>query len=340
MNDERIDRNALVTGATGFVGGHLVRRLLQDGWSVRLLVRSPSALPIEIYQQCEIVKGDLSDMNALMAAVSGVAVVYHCAANVNTWDHWDAYYEANIVGVQNLLNAIAECNSTLSRLVHVSTVDVYGFPELPCNEMSVTSGSRFGYGRSKLIGEQLVGQWAQQHRVPVTIVRPCNVIGPGSQFIQRLGKELQSGVMLKVNQGRAHAGLLYIDNLIDSMVWAAGADKAVGQTYNVRDSGDVTWSEFLCKFRGAINGKGIVINLPFGVAMLVARFVEWGHRSARLRGEPFLHRLLICIFGRTCGHDASKIRFDSGLKSTVGFDEALRRCTQSFLSYSAKKIDG
>ena len=76
MNDERIDRNALVTGATGFVGGHLVRRLLQDGWSVRLLVRSPSALPIEIYQQCEIVKGDLSDMNALMAAVSGVAVVY------------------------------------------------------------------------------------------------------------------------------------------------------------------------------------------------------------------------------------------------------------------------
>ena len=336
MADVLINRNALVTGGTGFVGGHLVRRLLQDGWSVRLLVRSPSALPVEIYQQCEVVQGDLSDRSALVEAVSGVAVVYHCAANVNTWDHWDAYSEANIVGVQNLLDAIAECNCTLSRLVHVSTVDVYGFPKLPCNEMSATSGGDFGYGRSKLIGEQLVRQWAQLHRVPVTIVRPCNVIGPGSQFVQRLGKELQSGVMLKVNQGRAHAGLVFIDNLIDYMVWAADADTAVGQTYNVRDTGDVTWSEFLLKFRGAINGKGTVINLPYGVAMLVALCVEWGHRSARLRGEPVLHRLLVCIFGRTCGHDASRIRFDSGLKSNVGFDEALRRCVQSFLSQSAK----
>jgi nucleoside-diphosphate-sugar epimerase len=336
MTDGLIDRNALVTGATGFIGGHLVRRLLQDGWSVRLLVRSPSALPIEIYQQCEVVEGDLSDMNALVAAVSGVAVVYHCAANVNTWDNWYAYSEANIVGVQNLLNAIAECNSTLSRLVHVSTVDVYGFPELPCNEMSVTSGGAFGYGRSKLIGEQLVGQWAQQHRVPVTIVRPCNVIGPGSQFIQRLGIELQSGVMLEVNGGRANAGLVYIDNLIDCMVWVACADKAIGKTYNVRDTCDVTWSEFLLKFRGAINGKGIVINLPYGVATLLALCVEWFHRSARLRGEPFLHRLLVCIFGRTCGHDASRIRLDSGLKSSIGFDEALRRCVQSFHSQSAK----
>ncbi|WP_413889520.1 NAD-dependent epimerase/dehydratase family protein [Candidatus Aalborgicola defluviihabitans] len=78
----------------------------------------------------------------------------------------------------------------LFRLVHVSTVDVYGFHESPCNELSDASGGEFGYGRSKLIGEDLVRQWGKEHSMPFTIVRPCNVIGPGSQFIQRIGQSL------------------------------------------------------------------------------------------------------------------------------------------------------
>ena len=337
MTNGASDRHALVTGATGFVGGHLVRRLLRDGWTVRLLVRSPSALPEEIYQQCEVVHGDLACMDALVAAVSGVAVIFHCAANVNTWDRWDAYCEANIAGVRNLLYAIVQSNPRLFRLVHVSTVDVYGFHESPCNELSDASGGEFGYGRSKLIGEDLVRQWGKEHSMPFTIVRPCNVIGPGSQFIQRIGQSLQSGVMLKINHGSANAGLLYVDNLIDYMIWAASANNALGQCYNVRDLGDTTWAEFLLAFRRAINGRGVVINLPFDMAMLVARCVEWGCRMARFRGEPFLHPLFVCIYGRTCGHDASKIRVDSGFSSAVGFDAALRRSAQWFIERPAEE---
>ena len=119
MRIEAPSADVLVTGGTGFVGGHLVRRLLATGRRVRLLVRAPNALSGELSRQCEVIRGDLSDGNLLLAAVSGVQTVFHCAANVRTWDSWDAYHAANVDGVEKLLQAIASINPGLSRLVHV-----------------------------------------------------------------------------------------------------------------------------------------------------------------------------------------------------------------------------
>ena len=149
LDSPKRHRSALVTGATGFVGNRLAERLLQAGWSVRLLVRDSNKLTPALRAGCELITGDLLDIDAVSRAVRGVDVIFHCAANVSTWDTHDAYYAANVVGVQNLLNAIASENKTLPptfRLVHVSTMDVYGFPELPCTELSAATGGGFGYG--------------------------------------------------------------------------------------------------------------------------------------------------------------------------------------------------
>ena len=319
---------ALVTGGSGFLGGHLLARLLADGWHVRLLVRTPTELADEVAQRCEVVEGDLANVAALAKAVSGVQVVFHCAANVNTWDRWDAYHEANVAGVQNLLQAISMHNPGLKRLVHASTVDVYGFPVHACSEDSRTTGAGFGYGESKLLGENLVAQFCRAKNIPYTIVRPTNVIGPGSQFIERMGGELKSGLMLKVDGGRANAGLVYVDNLVNYMVWAAGAEKALGQCYNVRDPYDVTWAQFIVALQSAIHGKGWVINLPYGMAMRVSRWIQAVYGLVLPSREPVLHPLLVNLFGRTCGHDASKLRAHSGLTAGVGFEEAVARSAQ------------
>ncbi|MDP2371739.1 NAD-dependent epimerase/dehydratase family protein [Rhodoferax sp.] len=336
MTVEAAETDVLVTGGSGFLGGHLVRRLLVDGYRVRLLVRTPSALAEEWAHQCQIIQGSLADSDSLAKAVAGVSFVFHCAGNVKTWDKWEAYYEANVSGVQNLLQAISAFNPALSRLIHVSTADVYGFPEHPCDELTPTPSTVFGYAESKRLGEELVTRFCREKHIPFTIARPTNIIGPGSQFIERMGEALQSGVMLTVDGGRVNAGIVYVKNLVDYLVWAAQDDAACGECYNMRDAYDVTWAEFIAAFRTAIEGRGLVLNLTYRAAMRVAHWTQTTYRLLPMSAEPFLHPLLVNIFGRTCGHDASKLRAHSGLPVGVGFDEALRQSVSWFLQRNAR----
>lgn len=327
----------LVTGASGFIGGRLAERLVETGHAVRVLVRDAGRLSRSLAGRCDVVVGDLGDPAALERAVRGAGVVYHCAANVGTWDTWDSYYKVNVLGVRNLLDAIADGRPQLPRLVHLSTVDVYGFPAQPCSEEAATGGGGFGYGESKLRGESLVREFCDGAGIPYTIIRPANVIGPGSQFIARIGDELKSGLMLKVDGGRSNAGLVYIDNLVDLIIWAAHADVAVGRCYNVRDPYDVSWAQFIERFRTAINGKGIVVSMPFPIADAIARGIEVFYHACLPSREPLLHRLLVRIFGRTCGHSAEMIRADSGHVCKVGFDEAMERSVRWFLDERPSK---
>lgn len=334
---ERLYLRALVTGATGFVGGHLVRRLLAEGWTVRVLIRRSGGLCRDIAVACEVVVGDLADESALAQAVAGVDVVFHCAANVATWSVREAYDHVNVDGVLNLLSAIEFANPDLRRLVHLSTVDVYGFPELPADEGSPLDGAGFGYGESKLQGEVALRRRCTEMGLAFSVIRPANIIGPGSQFVLQIGKALQSGVMLKIDHGEVNAGFLYIENLIDVLIWSAQSERAVGQIYNVRDACDITWQEFLSTFRKAIHGKGIVINLSFPMAMRLADWTEKIYSAFLPEKEPVLHRLLVNIFGRTCGHSAEKIRAHARLSGQVCFAEAMQHSAAWFLENVSRR---
>lgn len=320
---------ALVTGATGFVGKNLVKHLLKMGWKVTILVRDARRLPPALLDGCKVVVGDLKNRQDIADALFDVDVVFHCAANVSTWDAKDAYYSANVSGVENLLHAIADLDRCV-RLLHMSTMDVYGFPVQPCTEDAVVLAAGFGYGDSKLHGEKMVREFCTANGIPFTIFRPGNIIGPESQFIERIGEELSSGVMLKISGGKENAGLIYIDNLISLMIWAVHEKSALGQCYNVRDPYDICWSEFISRFRSGIHGKGVVFNLPFNLAEGIAKLFEVLHKNFFPNQEPLLHRLIVRIFGRTCGHDARKIYLHSKLLPAIDFDEAMRRSIEWF----------
>jgi nucleoside-diphosphate-sugar epimerase len=323
-----VNNIALVTGATGFIGGRIAQRLLDDGYAVRVLVRDPNKLPPRLRTQCEVVVGDMLDTASVAEAIQQAALIFHCAANVKTWDTYESYYATNVQGVKNLMQAIAQVNPHLSRLVHVSTVDVYGFPDLPCDEARVATGGEFSYGKTKLIGENWVRSKGDELGISYTIIRPCNVIGPGSQFIARIGAELKSGLMVTIAGGHTHAGLVDIDHLVDDVVWAAKAPCAHRECYNVRDDIEVDWAEFLRVFRQGTAGKGLVLNLPFVLADKLAWGFETMHHALLPRHEPLLHRLLVRFFGKTCGHSIAKIRAHRGdafYANRDGFDETMRR---------------
>lgn len=315
--------SALVTGATGFIGGHLARHLLRSGWRTRVLVREPARLPADVRAIAEIAMGHLGDADSLRAAVKDVAVVFHCAANVRTWDSWQAYRDVNVSGVGNLIAAVAAANPRLARLVHFSSVDVYGFPEQPCDEECPSPALPFAYCDTKREGEALVHSQCRREGLPYTVLRPANVIGPGSQFVARIGAALHSGVMLTIDGGRANAGLLQVDNLSDWALWAARTPLTVGRIYNVRDAYDVTWAEFVRELRRGIGGRGYLLDLPFALADAVGAGLETLHRVVLPTREPLLHRLLVRYFGRTCGHSAARLHAESSFVGRIGFEEAM-----------------
>ncbi len=313
----------LVTGATGFVGMRLAEMLLERGMAVRVLVRDPARLNARLQEACEIVTGDLLRADTLPPAIREVSHVYHCAANVNTWDRASAYEAANVVGVEHLVSAIAAHNPGLKRLVHVSTVDVYGFPERPCDEDCPATGGEFGYGSSKARGEKLLRERADAAGIAWTVIRPANVVGPRGQFAERLGRELRRGLMVTIDHGRCNAGLIHVDNLARYLIWAGESPAAEGEIFNARDDYDASWADFIGALRRAIDGHGLLIDLPFWLAEGLGRGLALLWRVLRLPGEPLLHPLIVRILGRTCGHSAEKIRQHSGLGSRIGFNETV-----------------
>ena len=315
---------SLVTGATGFIGGHLAERLLAMGQPLRLLVRDPSRLSPLLRNGAEIIQGNLEDADSLLPAVQGARRIFHCAANVRTWDLPQNYHAVNVAGLGHLLGAIEQTGQRPHRFVHLSSVDVYGFPKTPCNEDCPTNGSDFAYGQSKLQGELLLREQAARMHLPYSVLRPTNVMGARSPFIQRIGDELRRGLMLTIHGGVEDCGFLAVDNLVDGMLWAAQAEAALGQCYNVADPEAISWRRFLDDFRAGIQGKGVILDLPYGLANAVAAVIEAPYRWLGSTREPLLHRILVRIFGRTCGHRADRIAAVGCPVGRVSYAQAMR----------------
>ncbi len=322
----------LVTGASGFIGRHLALRLLRQGRPLRLLVRDAQRLDPELRGGAEVLHGDLRDPASLAPAVRDCAALFHCAGNVATWDRWPAYREANVDGVANLLRAVATAGGAApARIVHLSTVDVYGYPRRPADERAPCDGGAFGYGRSKAQGEALLRERASAMGLSWCVLRPTNVMGPHSPFIERIGAELQRGLMLLVDGGRADCGFLYVDNLVDCMLWAETSPEAHQAVFNVRDPASVSWRRFVHDLRSGIDGQGHVLVLPQVLAEAGAQLLQGAHRLLRLRGEPLLHPLLVRMFGRTCGHDIARLRQAGAPLGAVPYEQAMQRSREWFL---------
>lgn len=329
-------QSVLVTGATGFVGGHLVQRLLQQGGQLKLLVRDPAKLPAQWRSRVEVCVGDLTDAASLGDAVHGARWIFHCAANVQTWGRAQDYEAVNVRGVRNILDAIARQTDKPQRFVHVSTVDVYGFPTAPCDERCALRPPGFGYGDSKLRGELLLRETARGMGLSYAVLRPANVMGPGSPFIERVGRELQNGLMLRISGGRVDAGFLYVDNLVDALLWAGQAPQAENEVFNVVDPQSVSWRQLLDDLRQGIGGKGWIIDLPYAIAALAAAAMELPYRALGIRQEPLLHRLIVKIFGHTCGHRATKLAAAGCPVGRVGYAQGMAESASWFLTNHAK----
>jgi NAD dependent epimerase/dehydratase len=263
-------RAVLVTGAGGFIGGHLVQRLVRDGARVRALVRYNSRnergtldwIPPEALGDVEAVLGDLRDVESVDRAVAGSEVVFHLGAQiaipysfVNPRD----FFETNVLGTLNV--AQAALARDVSRVVHTSTSEVYGTArQIPITEDHPLE-PQSPYAASKVAADKLMDSYHRSFRLPVTVLRPFNTYGPHQSaraVIPTIVSQALEGDVLRLGSLEPRRDLTFVADTVDGFVRAAGAPDAVGRTVQLGTGRDVSIGEVV-RIVGEVLGKELTV---------------------------------------------------------------------------------
>ncbi len=252
----------LVTGSTGFIGARLLHYLAGEGTRVRVLLRPESAgdaLPGTV----EIARGSYLDIQALGQAVKGVDRIIHLAGVTKALD--EAGYDAgNIMPAGNLLAAVQKENPGLQRFLFVSSLAAAGPAAEGIKGVSESDDPRpvSAYGRSKLRAEALCFDNAGD--VPVTVVRPPAVYGPGDRDILQVFQMLAKGVLVSPGDVmRQRFSMIHVDDLVRGIMMAARSDKTAGSTYYITSPAALSWNDVIEAARPVLGFKKLhTISLP------------------------------------------------------------------------------
>ena len=317
----------LITGATGFIGGHLARRLADEGYQVRCLVRASSDTSLLGGLAVELAVGDITAPDSLARACAGCRYVVHCAALVSDWGTGKEITRTNVAGTRNLLEA--SVSASVERVVHVSTTDVYGYPGgAAVEEDHPPAGFRNWYAHTKLGAEAEVSRMARQHGLDTVILRPATVYGPRStDVVGEIARAIRGGNMVLIDHGRAIAGLCYVENLADAALLALSQDVAPGKAFNITDGLPVTWKQFTDDLASGLGCRPVRRSMPYPLAHVLGFSIEHGYRVLRratgLTTRPLLSRQALQVLGKDQDFSNHKAREVLGWAPRVGYRTGL-----------------
>jgi nucleoside-diphosphate-sugar epimerase len=271
---EGVSRRVLVTGGTGFVGSHLVERLLRNGYAVTCLVRDPLNLRWLEGLEVRLTQGDCTQSESLAAAVQDVSLVFHCAGLTKA-KHARDYYIVNHLGTKNLLEACARYGPGIEKFIMVSSQAASGpSPDGRPVDDGDTPHPVSDYGRSKLHAEDEVRGY--KDRLPVVILRPTSVYGPRDADVYELFRWASRGLTLEMTGGDRYLNLCYVEDLTAALLLSAERRTESGSVYFVAENRSYTWSEFRALLLSTGGVQARTIKLPYGAAYLIGLVSEIG----------------------------------------------------------------
>jgi nucleoside-diphosphate-sugar epimerase len=317
--------SCLITGATGFVGGHLAEACAARGMKTRALVRAGSATESLKKLGVELVVGDLTDAAAIQQAVEGVEAVVHCAAKVGDWGPVEDYRAVNVDALRLLLDACK--GRALKRFVHLSSLGVYparnhhGADEsepLPASHMD-------GYTQTKVEAEQLAREYHRQFGLPVVVLRPGFIYGPRDRTVlPKLIENLRQRRVRWLGGGRGAMNTIYVGNLVDAIFLALDKPNAVGQVYNLTDGEFVSKRRFIeALVKGLDLPQPPPLSVPIWLAKIVAGFMERRARRKNAPAAPLLTQARVKFLGLNLDFSIEKARRDLGYQPRFTFDQGI-----------------
>ncbi len=317
---------ALVTGSSGFIGARLAAALARRGDDVVCLVRRTSRISGLAGLPVRLAVGELGDAASLEAAVAGRDVVFHLAGVIQAVDDL-AFDAANVQGTRHLVEACRRAAPDLARFVLVSSIAAGG-PGGPERAVDEADEPRpvSAYGRSKLAAERVLIEAAG--RPPATIVRPPNVIGPGSKELERVLGLVRRGLLPSIGDDRPRTSLVDVDDLVEALLLAATESRAVGRTYYVTDGGAYAWPELVAAAAAELGLGRFRLPVPYRVQLAAAALSE---SAARLTGRPPALTREIVRSGRNDFwiYDGSRIVRELGFKPRFAMRDSVRRAVEA-----------
>lgn len=313
---------ALVTGVTGFTGGHLARRLADAGDAVRVLARDRSRIPADLQGRVDIVVGDLTSSDDLRRAVAGQDVVYNIAALYREAGLPAGSYRAvNARAVAEIVDASAAAG--VRRVVHCSTVGVHGdIAQPPANEDAPLRPGDV-YQETKLEGERLGREAAARTGVELVIARPTGIYGPGDRRLFKLFGQVARGRFVMLGSGRNYYHVTYIDDLCDGFRLCGTVPAAAGRTF-ILGGGDVPTLAELVRITEEVAGRrGVRLRLPVWPVWLAGAACEI--ICAPFGVAPPLYRRRVDFFRKSRSFDIARARRELGYAPAVSLRDGIGR---------------
>lgn len=325
----------LVTGAGGFLGGAIARKLVSRGHAVRSFSRGEypalSALGIEH------ARGDLADRDAVRAAAEGCDAIVHTAAKAGVWGAYDEYVRANVVGTENVLYACRAAR--VPRLVYTSTPSVvhqggdieHGDESLPYSKHPSTA-----YQSTKIEAEKKV-LFAQSSALSVVALRPHLVWGPGDpHLVPRIVARARRGRIALPSGGRARIDTVYVDNAADAHV--AGLERlepgaaCAGRAYFITNGEPRSLADIVRAILRAANVEATVVPIPSALAHAAGALLETAFRLAKSEREPPLTRFVAEQLSTSHCFDITAAKRDLAWSPAISLDEGFARLAASLRS--------
>jgi dihydroflavonol-4-reductase len=310
----------LVTGATGFLGHHLVAQLAQTGYAVRALVRQPAQAQ-SLRDHAEIVPGDVADTASLQRALEGCQYVIHAAALFRFWGDPAAFERTNVEGTAHVLEAALRAN--VKRFVHISTAAVVGKPPADAlvDEATLCQPAD-PYQRSKYDGENFVRMYGKATGLPALILRPGAYYGPGGHyaFNRLFFEDPLKGLRIEVHHGQRYTFPVFVPDVARTAVAALKAGRP-GEIYNVSGpslphhevNAIVSRLAHIAQWR---------INVPEKLMLTVANYLT--RRAERTHREPYYPTNLAGYVFQDWKVSSAKAQSDLGFAATP-FEDGARQ---------------
>lgn len=331
----------LITGSTGFIGSKLLLKILATSKSVGvlLLLRRNSVIPQKIlsHPNITVMRIDFPKEFLPHTILDGIKIVYHVAGTMSDWAREEDFEAGNVLLTQELLRAVSlNLNSkkpTIKRFVHVSTADVYGHPGNNPTEWAPLEGLAlpFGYASTKTRADILVRTAFIEEGLPTVMLRPATVYGPGSKdVVSEIANLLTKESMILISKGRAKAGLVYIDDMVDALLLAGSVKGIEGEAFNVcggiGTGGVITWKEYVDMIADELKVKRAKVSIPFYLALFVGFLFEKAYALVgSYKNRPLVTRMAVYVTGRSQNVDISKSEKFLGFNPKMKVAEGIKR---------------
>lgn len=322
----------LVTGATGFLGGAVIRKLKEAGHFVIAAARSnPSE---ELKRTADsILRGDLSDISYTDECVEGADAVIHTAAKPGVFGDYEEYYESNVVATENLLDSCRE--KGVRCFVYTGTPSsVFDMRNQSGIDETAPYPENFfsPYPKTKAIAERKVLEASDGDNLRTVSLRPHLIWGPGDRHLfPRLVNRVKKGTMVFVNGGKNMIDATYVDNAADAHVLAAEKlfsddwERISGKAYFITNGEPKSLKEILDSMTDAAGLPRIKRNIPGFIAYAAGIVMEFLHKAVGSSNEPLLTRFVVKEFMMDHWFDMSAAQRDLGYKPAVSFEEGIKR---------------